>query len=164
MGLRRMRPDGTVVSQWPLPLLSDAKQVGLDGSDNLYVLLGPCGSQCPAPTTTFGTGSRGVLFGKVDATGSFVWLDRLTDVYGGAPGEWLPPVMQVDTAGNVYLTGTADCAFSTTPGSFQPQCAPSDTVASFAAKVDSTGANLLYATFLRGTTQNSLAIDESGSA
>ncbi|HEV2385878.1 MAG TPA: choice-of-anchor D domain-containing protein [Candidatus Acidoferrales bacterium] len=160
--LRVFRPDGTIVSQ--IPLLSSAQQIAFDGSGNLYALSPRCATTCPAPTTTFGTGSGAVLFGKVNATGdAFVWLDRLTDV---SPN--YSTAMRVDVGGNVYLAGSADCSFPTSAGSFQPQCAPNNASPAFAAKVDSTGTKLLYATFLRGTTQNaesltSMAIDGSGS-
>ena len=74
----------------------------------------------------------------------------------------------VDSQGNAYITGlTQSAVFPTTPGAFQTTGASSNT---FISKLDPTGSNLIYSTYLAGTlgtgTSNGtgIAVDSGGSA
>lgn len=68
----------------------------------------------------------------------------------------------VDAQGNAYVTGvTSSATFPVTPGAFQttPGFA-------FVTKIDATGSNLIYSTYLgdNETTATAIAVDSSGSA
>ena len=145
--LQKIRPDGTIVSSVLNPL--SILQMAFDTAGNSYAM-GQCQTNCSAPNATFGSTTTGVLFGKLNAAGDgFVWLDQ----FGGVSG--FEQAMRVDTAGNVYLFGVADCSLQTTPGSFQPTCATGNgNFPAFVAKIDPTGTHLIYCTFLRGTVNN----------
>ncbi|HET9713799.1 MAG TPA: SBBP repeat-containing protein, partial [Pyrinomonadaceae bacterium] len=72
----------------------------------------------------------------------------------------------VDSQGNAYVTGvTSTSAFPTTPGAFRTTTFGS----AFVSKLDPTGSNLVYSTFLSSgnsgqTTGNAIAVDSSGNA
>ena len=72
----------------------------------------------------------------------------------------------VDRSGNVYVTGqTASLNFPVTSGSFQTANAGSDDV--FVTKLDPTGTQLIYSTYLGGSAFDSgegIAVDRSGAA
>ena len=73
----------------------------------------------------------------------------------------------VDSSGDVYVTGaTSSSDFPTSAGTFQTSYGggPSD---AFVAKLDPTGAQLLYSTYLGGNNEdsgNGIAVDTSGNA
>ncbi len=74
----------------------------------------------------------------------------------------------MDQAGNVYVTGsTVSDDFPTTPGAFDPifsGCWGGD---AFVAKLNPTGSDLIYATYLGGSAGaigTAIAVDEAGSA
>ena len=72
----------------------------------------------------------------------------------------------MDTAGNAYLSGgTYSTDFPVTPGAFQPtQCGRQD---AFVAKLDPTGANLGYSTYLGGSdwdVATAITLDAYGNA
>jgi len=74
-----------------------------------------------------------------------------------------------DASGNIYVAGaTTSTDFPTTPGALQTMCGPSclDTNA-FVTKLNSSGSELIYSTYLGGSSQNAilgLAVDGSGNA
>jgi photosystem II stability/assembly factor-like uncharacterized protein len=71
----------------------------------------------------------------------------------------------VDSSGNAYVTGTTDVSvFPTTPGAFQTT---SFFGGAFVTKLDSTGSNLIYSTYLSGSSGSgaaAIAVDSSGNA
>src|SRR5207237_654896 len=73
----------------------------------------------------------------------------------------------VDSGGNAYLTGnTGSTDFPVTAGAFQQSFAGGEDDA-FVTKLDSTGGNLVYSTYLGGKGQDSgrsIAVDSSGQA
>ena len=80
----------------------------------------------------------------------------------------------VDAAGNAYIAGsTTSPQFPTSAGAAQPvlhdgpQCASAPCGDAFVAKLDATGANLIYSTYLGGSGTDiarDLAVDASGNA
>src|SRR5207302_1139706 len=72
----------------------------------------------------------------------------------------------VDGSGNAYVTGaTLSTNFPTTPGAYQ--AASGGGIDAFAAKLDPSGASLVYSTYLGGTGDDwgqGIAVDGSGSA
>jgi len=73
----------------------------------------------------------------------------------------------VDSSGNAYITGSASSVFPTTPGAFQTSNPSFGLPAAFITKLDSTGTNLLYSTYLSGSNGASsaaIAVDSFGNA
>lgn len=72
----------------------------------------------------------------------------------------------LDSAGAIYLTGTATQGFPTTPGAFQTKYG-GDYSDAFAAKLNATGSTLVYSTYLGGIQRDegrAIAIDSLGNA
>jgi hypothetical protein len=72
----------------------------------------------------------------------------------------------LDAQGNVYVTGLASSAFPTTPGAFQPTPG-GGYYDGFVTKIISTGAALVYSTYLGGIGNDysySIKVDEAGNA
>ena len=70
--------------------------------------------------------------------------------YVGGSGTDIPIYMDLDTHGNVYMTGQTDSIdFPTTPGAFQR--ANGGTTDVFVSKLNATGSGLLFSTYLGGT-------------
>ena len=85
----------------------------------------------------------------------------------GAGGNEYAYGIAVDPSGNAYITGVADSGgFPTTAGAFQT----SSFGGAFVTKLDATGSNLIYSTYLSGssgsgsTTGTAIAVDSSGNA
>jgi hypothetical protein len=77
----------------------------------------------------------------------------------------------VDSSGYAYLTGTTDStSFPTTPGAFQSSCPGSgfcNDSPSFVTKMDTSGASLVYSTYVQGSSAErgeAIAIDSLGRA
>ena len=69
----------------------------------------------------------------------------------------------VDGTGDVYVAGfTTSTNFQVTPGGLSSTPAPIPQYAGFVSKLDSTGANLLYSTYVSGLFPNALLVDSSG--
>jgi uncharacterized protein (TIGR03437 family) len=90
-------------------------------------------------------------------------LDYVTEL--GSSGVDTLGGMAVSSEGNVFLAGKASAGdFPITEGSFGPRAANGS---AFVLKLDPTGKNLVYSTFLdqnRTTEANALAIDSAGNA
>jgi uncharacterized protein (TIGR03437 family) len=96
--------------------------------------------------------------GKMDAFGNLAfgtWLGGTTNDQTTA--------LAVDTAGNIYFTGTTGGGFPTTAGVAIPA---STTSTAFVAKISPDGTRLLYSTYLpaAAATPNALAVDAQGNA
>jgi uncharacterized protein (TIGR03437 family) len=116
----------------------------------------------------FQTDSGGGFVAKLDGAGKLLWASRISAQ---------PAALALDSAGNVYVTGTAKSDFRTTQGAFktaigEARCDPYAAVTvpctdAFAAKISPDGTRLLYATFVGGTLDDSaraVAVDSTGSA
>ena len=86
---------------------------------------------------------------------------------GGPPGSagssQGASAIAVDGAGNVYVAGvTTSTSFPLTPGALSSTPAPFPQYAGFVSKLDSTGAKLLYSTYVSGLRPTALLVDPSG--
>ena len=122
-----------------------------DSSGNFYVggytdatgIPGPLVGQTTFPGTF--TGSVSGFLVKINSTGGVAY-DRYL---GGSMWDYVAGVA-VDGSGNVYLTGESDSTdFPVTASAYQSTNKSGGTA--FLTKIDPTGANLLYSTFLGGT-------------
>ena len=134
-----------------------------------------CPTTPPVPTLE---GSSDAFVSKLDPLGTTVlyttYMNGLSltppaaiTPYGNATGADSAAGLAVDNQGNAYITGTTNSSdFPVTTNAFQ--AAPTNTNNHvFVSKLDPTGANLLYSTYLAGSvTENALAIaaDNSGNA
>jgi hypothetical protein len=117
-------------------------------------------------------GTRDIFVVKFDSAGQLVYLSYIEGEYNEV-GHGI----SIDASGNVYLVGTTGSSdFPTTPGVIQPSCLSSLGYgcgdSAFVVKINSTGSDLLYSTFLSGGPQgmgatsategNAIAVDPSG--
>ncbi len=70
----------------------------------------------------------------------------------------------VDAAGEAYAVGISDANFPTTANAFSNSCGGSGTDCLFFAKLDSTGSELLYSSFVGTAVSASIAIDPNQNA
>jgi hypothetical protein len=124
---------------------------------NEAVLAGyTCSGSTRAPLSTNGTptvfrpakgDSCEIVITKAAADGaSRIWATY----FGGNGGNTEPRGIGLDSAGNVYFTGTTlSSSLPTTPGAPQPLKQPG-TSDGFVAKLNSTGTALIYSTYLGG--------------
>jgi len=107
-------------------------------------------------------GFSDVFIARVNPAGSSL----LYSTYLGGSGENYAFALALDSSGNAYVTGvTTSDDFPVTPGAFQGRHSGSATA--FAAKLNSAGTALSYATYLGGNNNTyayGVAVDNSGSA
>jgi hypothetical protein len=100
---------------------------------------------------------------------SLVYSTYLGNITG--PGGAYGSAIAVDSAGDAYVTGTANSGFSVTSGSFQT-VDPAGYVAAFITKFNPSGTALVYSTYLGdntggpggATSANAIAVDSEGDA
>jgi hypothetical protein len=117
--------------------------------------------------TTYG-GLGDAFVTKLNAAGSGL----LYSTYLGGGGDDLATAIEVDAAGNSFVTGhTSSTDFPTTRGAFQTICGgcngATNSGDAFITKLDPDGSALLYSTFLGGSgdeTGNSVAVDATANA
>ena len=174
---------------------NEIKAVAVNSAGEAYVT-GATNSFCPDPPynangtgyqsyycfpTTTGTAqsptNRGGTIGdaflaKFDAAGANLLY---SSILGGTfnPGYGSSAVgyaVAVDAAGNGYIGGSATFPLLTTAGSYQPAITSQTGVRGFVAKFNTTSKQLLYSTFLSGTTAGGsdtvygIAADAAGNA
>ena len=142
----------------------EGEAVSVDSSGNMYLVGTTSSTDFP---TTSGvvqhalSGIANVFVTKLSSAGSLVF-----STYLGGSGSDNGAGIAVDSAGNVYVTGsTTSTNFPTTAGVVQTTLnGPSD---AFVAKLNSTGSSLTYSTYLGGSgseSGNSIAVNSAGNA
>jgi photosystem II stability/assembly factor-like uncharacterized protein len=132
--------------------------VQTDATGNIYVagFGSPPGFPMVKPIQTTGA----IFVAKLDPTGANILYST---AIGTGPGDSLGG-MAVDPAGNVYIAGTtASSALYTTPFAIQREAAGKQDI--FVTKIDPTGQQIVYATYLGGTDDDralGIAIDAIG--
>jgi len=147
--------------------LDGGTSIALDAARNVYVTGGTSSTDFPT-TNAFqsskanGTGNPDAFVTKLDPTGS-------TLVYSTYLGGDLSDTgfgIAVTADGSAYVTGdTGSANFPTTAGAFQPVFGGK--ADAFVAKLDPTGAALVYSTYLGGSDSESgsaIAVDADGNA
>jgi len=138
--------------------------VAVDGSGNVYVT----GSFSETADFDPGTGvseltSAGSADGfvvKLDATGEFLWADRLGDTSDDSG-----IAVAVDGSGNVYATGYFQGTVDFDPGTGVSELTSAGFVDGFVVKLDATTGGLVWAGRLGGTSGDAgsgVAVDGSG--
>ena len=129
--------------------------IGVDAAGSAYLTGTTTSTSFPITSGAYrSTGSTFIT--KLNAAGNALAYST----YVTAPVSSLA----VDSAGNVYMTGTAS-ALVTTPGAFQPTKAGAS--APYVAKLAPTGTSMAYATYLGGSANDEgkgIAIDGGGNA
>ncbi len=135
--------------------------VSLDEMGDIYVT----GLTWGNFTTTTGAyretaaGGREVFVVKMASSGASI----LFSTFLGGPGHDAGNAIVVDSNHDVYVSGEAKRGFPVTLGAYQMRFGGGND--GFVAKLDSAGANLLYSTFLGGSSDEyatGLAVDASG--
>lgn len=129
-----------------------ARCVGLQPDGSVTVAGGTGTNDFPVTPGAFdltfaggtGSGPVDIFVSRLDPTGStLLWSTYL----GGSNNEKAHALL-VEPDGSVVLTGWASDDFPTTPGAYQP--APVFAADGFLARLDATGQNLIFSTFLGG--------------
>ncbi|HEV2349102.1 MAG TPA: SBBP repeat-containing protein [Terriglobia bacterium] len=125
-------------------------RIALDSSGNAYVTGDAESTNFPTTAgafqTTFGGGVQDAFVTKLNPAGSAL----VYSTYLGGSGRDVGLGIAVDSIGNAYVTGyTESTDFPTTTGAFQTTYVPAVNDY-FVTKLNSTGAALLYSTFLGG--------------
>ena len=138
--------------------------IGVDPSANVIVAGYTDSTDFPttnALDTTKASG-RDAFVVKVDSTGT----NLVYATYLGGNQDDFVNALAVDAAGNVYLTGqTSSSNFPTTANAFQSSLQGGTNA--FVVELDSTGTNVVYATYLGGDTDDAafgIAVDAAGNA
>jgi hypothetical protein len=113
-------------------------------------------------------GFRDIFLTKFNPNGSALIFS--TYIGGSSPNynDWARDTA-VDASGNVFLTGITNCPdYPTTPGAFN-RSKPSMKESAFVTKLSADGTNLVYSTFIHGTSNNqdignSIIVDTFGNA
>lgn len=144
--------------------------IGLDGAGRVFVAGETDSTNFPTSAGAFDATSngRGDLFlARLDADGSALGYGTYLGGAGrdGAQSFFVNADLAVDTLGNAYVVATTDSGDFPTANPFQPALLGSrDAVV---AKMNSSGSNLLFSTYLGGSgseTGEGIAIDGAGAA
>ena len=112
--------------------------------------------------------SYGAFVAKIDATAApgdqLVYATYLDGSSSGAQNIAEATGIAVDAAGEAYAVGISDTNFPTTANAFSNSCSGSGTDCLFFAKLDSTGSELLYSSFVGTAVSASIAIDPNQNA
>jgi hypothetical protein len=142
-----------------------SQAIAVDGAGNAYVTGYTTSTDFPTtaggPNTNHNSHNNAFVV-KLNATGTGLAYATLLGGSGGDHGL----AIAVDGAGNAYVTGsTTSSDFPTTAGAFDTSYnGGTDT---FVVKMNATGIELTYATFLGGSTADygtAVAVDQAGSA
>ncbi|HEY3119151.1 MAG TPA: SBBP repeat-containing protein, partial [Vicinamibacteria bacterium] len=150
-----------------------ADAITVDAAGNAYVTGHTSSTDFPATSGAFsahanGNGVGDVFVAKLNPAGNA--LVYATYLGGSGIDEGLG--IAVDASGSAYVTGRAGANFPTTAGAYQPAYGTPPAGSggdgdAFVAKLDPTGANLVYSTYLAGTDLDEaygIAVDAAGNA
>jgi uncharacterized protein (TIGR03437 family) len=152
--------------------------IAMDAAGNLYITGSTTSEDMPVTKGAFQTAYGGtsldgipgdVFVAKLNSAGQLVYL-----TYLGGSGNDNAASIAVDSSGNAYITGyTGSVNFPTTAGVLQPKLAGiggnscSHFGDAFVAKLNSSGTQLVYSTYLGGLLDDigmAIAIDGAGDA
>jgi Beta-propeller repeat len=143
-----------------------ALSIALDTSGDAYVTGITSSAAFPTTAGTFqagpGSGDSNAFVTKLNGTGGAIYSTFL-----GGSGDDSSWKIAVDSSNNVYVTGgTYSSDFPTTPGAFRTSRTQPFGAEAFVTKLDSTGAALVYSTFLgpKYDDDGGIAVDLSGNA
>lgn len=142
--------------------------VALDGNGGVYVAGETGSTNFPAGAgSSFGGGLSDVFVAKLGPEGT----NLVYSTYLGGSDQDIAFALAVDGSGNVYLAGaTASTNFPVTTNAFRNQLGGAPSFGyynydAFVAKLDPTGAGLLYSTYVGGSqadVANAIAVDGNG--
>ncbi len=141
--------------------------IDIDASGNAYVTGVTSSINFPFTPGAFDTtfnGTQDAFITKLNAIGSALVYSTFL---GGSGGNTFARSIAVDLSGNAYVTGsTTSMNFPTTAGAFDTTF--NGTQDAFITKLNATGSNLVYSTFLGGaggnTDSNGIVVDLSNNA
>ena len=140
-------------------------RVAVDGAGNSYVTGATNSADFPKTTGAFDQTHNGdfdAFVTKLNATGSGIAYSTFL----GGVGVDFGSGIAIDAAGSAYVTGVTDSTgFPTTPGAIDTT--HNGDFDAFVTKLNATGSNLSYSTFLGGSAYdqgNAIAVDGTGSA
>ena len=141
-----------------------ANGVAVDAEGNAYVIGRTESDNFPTgdPMQPVRRGGRDMFVAKIDAEGTGL----IYSTYIGGAADENPLEIVVDNEGNAFITGVTSSLDFPVVNAFQPVYGGGQQDA-FVLKLDSAGANLLYASYLGGTGLNQsrgIAIDFVGNA
>ncbi|MBA3915006.1 MAG: SBBP repeat-containing protein, partial [Acidobacteriales bacterium] len=137
--------------------------IAIDGSFNIYVAGSTTSTDFPAPsggTSPSLNGVANVFIAKLDPTGKTLLFSTIL----GGSGTDTTAGLGTDSGFNVYVGGTTNSSDFPAVNGYQSG-APVSGNHVFVAKVDSTGSNILYSTYLAGNgidTATGFTVDFSG--
>ena len=148
----------------------EGEKVAVDAAGNAYVVGYSASPDFPlaAPLQNSNRGAYNAVVSKINpevpGANSLVW-----STYLGGNGTNIGRAIAVNSNGDVFITGdTAATNFPVTPGAYQTACKLQSGVCQtdlFAAHIDGSGANLLYSTYLGGSSKEfgfAIAVDAAG--
>src|SRR5262249_41969208 len=137
------------------------KGIGVDVSGNAYITGSTLSTDFPATTGALQTTPRGktdAFVAKISPLGMLTYVTFI-----GGNGDDSGNAMAVDDSGTVYITGsTASTDFPIAPAGTVLQSTLKGTSNAFVTKLASTGASIVYSTYLGGSgtdVPHALAID-----
>jgi hypothetical protein len=147
----------------------ESNAIAVDAAGNAYVAGQTFSSDFPVTQGAFqasnhAAGQNTAFVAKLNPTGTaLVYSTYLGGSYGESAN-----AIAVDAAGNAYVAGqTASTDFPVTPGAFQTTNHALGGPTAFVAKLNPTGAALVYSTYLGGSvfdSANAITVDAAGSA
>jgi hypothetical protein len=139
-----------------------AVEVAIDLAGNAYVV-GGADQNFPVTAGAFQTGFNGIqdaFVAKVNPSGTSL----VYSTYLGGAGNEVGAGISLDVAGNAYLTGSSNSVnYPVTAGAFQANNAGNNDA--IVTKLNSTGASLIYSTYLGGSGNDfatGIGLDTSG--
>lgn len=143
--------------------IDDGLAIAIDGAGNAYVAGETSSPDFPTTAGSFrrsNSGGDDTFVTKLNPTGSAL----VYSTYIGGNQEEFPARIAVDAANNAIVFGnTSSSDFPVTPGAFDTT--PNGGFDAFILKLNATGSNLVYSTFLGGSAVDSaggLAVDPAG--